>query len=245
MDSIVSLGPLTMSLLLTASFTGSFITAAFGIGGGLVTLAAIASLLPTPAIIPVHGAIQIGSNSGRLAIMFRSFHGATFLPFAIGAIIGAVIGGAFVIELDPAILRIVLGAFIIWSILFKPPKFLSKSPSLVGVTSSFLSMFIGGTGPFVVTYIKTLELKRRELVATHAGFMTLQHSLKTLVFFALGFAFYDWAAFIFLMILAGFLGTYLGRGVLMKINEVAFKKVLNIILALLAVRLILTGILSL
>jgi len=74
--------------------------------------------------------------------------------------------------------------------------------------------------------------------------ITLQHSLRTLVFFTLGFAFYEWAAFIFLMILAGVLGAYLGRGVLMKINEDAFKKVLNIVLGLLALRLIFTGISS-
>jgi hypothetical protein len=51
------------------SFAGSFITAAFGIGGGIAFLADCAVLLPPAAIIPIHGVVQLGSNSVR-ALMF-------------------------------------------------------------------------------------------------------------------------------------------------------------------------------
>lgn len=241
MDIIAELGPLTTTLILAISLFGSFITAAFGIGGGIITLAGIASLLPPFAIIPVHGAVQTGSNAGRLAILRQHFAPSSFLPFAIGALIGAAIGGAMVVELDPATLRITLGVFILWTIFFKPPKFLARSAGLVGSISSFLTMFVGGTGPFVITFIKTLGLDRLGTVATHAGFMTVQHSLKTLVFALLGFAFSDWLILIAGMILAGLVGTFLGKKVLMKINEAHFKKVLDGILVVLALRLIFVG----
>jgi len=94
MDVIIDLGPLTACLILGLSFIGSFITAAFGIGGGIITLAGIASLLPASAIIPVHGAVQVGSNAGRAVLMFRHITTTALLPFAIGALIGAAIGGA-------------------------------------------------------------------------------------------------------------------------------------------------------
>ena len=57
--------------LAAASFVTSFITAAFGIGGGGVLLALLASVLPPAALIPVHGLVQLGSNAGRAAIMAR------------------------------------------------------------------------------------------------------------------------------------------------------------------------------
>ncbi len=57
--------------LLGLSFATSFITAAFGIGGGAVMLAALATLLPAAAIIPVHGLVQLGSNAGRAAILTK------------------------------------------------------------------------------------------------------------------------------------------------------------------------------
>ena len=241
MDVFNELGTLTICLILGISLFGSFITAAFGIGGGIITLAGIASLLPAPAIIPVHGAVQIGSNAGRVALMFRHFDRTALLPFLTGAFIGAAIGGALVVELDPSTLQIALGLFILWTILFKPPKFLARSASLVGVTSSFLTMFVGGTGPFVITFIKSLQLDRMGTVATHAGFMTFQHALKTGVFALLGFAFSEWLFLIAAMIAAGLIGTLLGKRVLMKVNEAQFKTVLNLVLMVLAIRLIIVG----
>lgn len=57
--------------LLATSFVGSFITVAFGIGGGALLLAVMATLVPPAALIPTHGVVQIGSNLGRAAVTFR------------------------------------------------------------------------------------------------------------------------------------------------------------------------------
>ena len=57
MDALVGVA------LMGISFLGSFITAAFGIGGGVVVLAVLATLLPPAALIPVHGVVQFGSNA--------------------------------------------------------------------------------------------------------------------------------------------------------------------------------------
>lgn len=241
MDVIIDLGPLTACLILGLSFIGSFITAAFGIGGGIITLAGIASLLPASAIIPVHGAVQVGSNAGRAVLMFRHITTTALLPFAIGALIGAAIGGALAVELDPSILQVLLGLFILWTIFCKPPAIIAKSAGLVGVISSFLTMFVGGTGPFVITFVKSLGLDRLGIVGTNAGFMTLQHSLKTIVFALLGFAFSQWLLLILMMICAGLIGTLFGKRVLMTIDEANFKRVLNALLGVLAIRLIVVG----
>ena len=57
--------------LIGASFIASFITAAFGIGGGVLLLAVLAALMPPAALIPVHGVVQLGSNALRL-MLFHS-----------------------------------------------------------------------------------------------------------------------------------------------------------------------------
>lgn len=62
-------GPLLSGLLVLVSFGTSLITAAFGIGGGAVLLALLAALMPPAALIPVHGAVQFGSNVFRAALM--------------------------------------------------------------------------------------------------------------------------------------------------------------------------------
>jgi len=78
-------------------------------------------------------------------------------------------------------------------------------------------------------------------VAMHALFMATQHFLKAVVFGFLGFNFQPWIILIILMMLSGFLGTLVGRFVLFKMNENLFTNLLNIVLFLLAVRLIWFG----
>ena len=234
-------GAVAIAISITVSFVGSFVTAAFGIGGGILTLATLGSVLPANAVIPIHGAVQVGSNAGRLVLMFKYFCLRSLGPFAVGALIGAVIGGNVVVTLDPATLQITLGLFILWTVFFNPPALLARSGAAVGGVSSFLTMFVGGTGPFVITFIKSLGLDRLGLVATHAGLMTIQHSLKTLIFAILGFAFAAWWPLIGAMIIAGFIGTLLGKKLLLKSDEQSFRTILNMILVALALRLIVVG----
>lgn len=236
---------LAISGILIASLAGSFITAAFGIGGGILLLSVLATLLPPAAVIPVHGIVQMGSNLGRLIVFRKFLDRRAILPFAAGSLIGVAMGGVLVVEFDPALMQLTLGGFILWSLFGTPPAFFRRSALLTGVFSSFLTMFVGGTGPFVATFIKGIGLHRMAHTAKHAAFMTIQHFVKTLVFGLLGFAFSTWALLIAGMIMAGLLGTLLGRRVLMQINEALFKRILNLVLLFLALRLVLVGALGL
>ena len=227
--------------LIAFSFLGSFITVAFGIGGGALLIAVFATLLPAAAIIPVHGLVQLGSNVGRAVLTFEHIHRPVVPAFLIGSLVGVVLGSAFVVQLDAAIIQIGVGLFILWSILAKPPVFMRRSGGVTGAVSSFLTMFFGATGAFVAAFVKTQELDKMRHTATHATLMTIQHTLKTLAFGFLGFAFSLWAGLVVLLIAAGLLGTIAGRRVLLSVNDHFFKVTLNTVLALLAARLIYTG----
>ena len=237
-----AVGPLTAAGLMVISFLGSLITAAFGIGGGVVVIAVLASLLPPAALIPVHGFVQLGSNTGRAVIMRAHADWPTFAVFLVGALAGVVIGGLVVIDLPPAWIQIGVGAFILWTIFFKPPGFLRHSAWLAGAVSSILTMFFGATGPFVAAYLKTRGYERMAQVATQAVCMTAQHLLKVVAFAVLGFAFAPYMPLIIGMIAFGFIGTIVGKKILMKIDEARFKLALNGILILLSLRLVWAGV---
>ena len=232
--------PIALTVI-AVSFASSFITAAFGIGGGAVMLGVLAVLLPAPAIIPVHGLVQLGSNVGRAAILLKYLRIDLVGPFFLGALVGIALGGAFVVQLDAGVIQIGVGFFILWSILFRPPAFMRRSSAVAGAFSSFLTMFFGGTGPFVAAFVKTQQMDRLSHVATHATLMTIQHFLKTIAFGLLGFVFSAWAGLVALLIAFGFLGTVVGRHVLTRIDEKRFKFALNAILTILALRLIYAG----
>ena len=241
LDWTAGLDPLVAASLLAASFAGSFLTVALGLGGGILLLAMMASLMPPAALIPVHGVIQLGSNGMRAALFRRHMHWPVFGAFALGTAVGIGLGGAVAVQLPPALVQIGVGGFILWSLPGRPPRWLARWPWLTGGVASFLTMFFGATGPFVASYVRALGLSREGHTATHAMFMTLQHGLKVVAFVGLGFAYGPWMAFLAAMIVAGALGTLAGRQVLLKMSDRLFRRALTLVLALLALRLIWQG----
>jgi len=227
--------------LLATSFVASFITVAFGIGGGGLLLAIMATLVPTSALIPVHGLIQLGSNAGRMAMLLRSVFWQALPGFALGSLVGSVAGGLIVVELPANVVQIGVGLFVIWTVFARAPGWLRDMPVLTGAISSFLTMFFGATGLFVATYTKSLDLPRHAHVATHATLMTLQHALKVIVFGFLGFAFAEWGLFVVAMIGCGLCGTFAGRLFLDRFDDRWFRRALDVLLLLISARLIAAG----
>lgn len=231
-------------LLAGLSFFTSMLTAAIGIGGGSLLLAVMAQVLPVKAIIPVHGVVQLGSNFGRAAVMLPHVEKRLFVWFLLGSLIGAIAGGQIVFSLPVDILRLILGTFILYAAWGPKLGGLAKSEKMLavgGFFSTMLTMFVGATGPFVLAMLKPFGLSPMGVVASTAGCLVVQHSLKVLVFGLLGFAFAPYLPLMALMIGLGFVGTLVGRKILLKVDEKLFKRALNIVLTLLALRLLWQG----
>ena len=100
-------------LLMVASFFTSALTAAFGVGGGVAMLALLGLFVPVAALIPVHGAVQLGSNTGRAWHQRAHVRRDIAAPFLIGSLAGAAAGALVVVQLPDFVLKLLLGAFII------------------------------------------------------------------------------------------------------------------------------------
>lgn len=229
------------ALLTAASFATSLISAGFGLGGGVLLLALMGVLLPPAALIPVHGVAQLGSNAGRALVMRAAVDRRALGPFLLGSAAGALAGAAVAVELPPGAIRVGVGVFILWTLLAPPPPVLRRAAGAMGAASSFLSMFVGATGPFVSAFVRALGRDRRGTVATHAAFMTAQHLLKCAAFGLFGFAFAPWLGLCAAMLAAGFLGTLVGERLLARLPERTFRLILNATLALAAAELIRAG----
>ena len=235
------LTPGSMVLLLLASMLTSGVAAAFGIGGGVGMIAVLLTALPPTVVVPLHGVIQAGSNLGR-AITMRADIARNIVPiFAAGSLVGVTLGSLLVVNLPTRVLQIVLGLFILWSLWFpglKANRIPDKGFFIVGAVASFCTMFLGATGPLIGAFWNVEKLGRKGVVATHAACMTVQHVLKVIAFFILGFAFTPWIPFLIAMIAAGFIGTMFGKRVLSLLPERIFAGVFKGILSLLALDLL-------
>lgn len=241
--TIIELLPSGLSLaqaagLLAVSFVSGIVSSVAGIGGGILMLAALASVVPPAALIPVHGIVQIGANIGRAVVLVPHVAWRLVPSFLLGAIVGASLGGVTAVNLPPEAVRLAVGLFILWSIVARPPGFLSRHGWLNGAISSYLTMFFGGSAPFVLVYVKAQALGRMGQVGTHAVLMTMQHTLKTIVFGLLGFAFGPWIFIVIAVIGTGFLGTLIGRSLLSRTSDERFALIVNLVLAVVALRLV-------
>jgi len=243
------LGTTPAAILIVASFFTSALTAAFGVGGGVAMLALMGLFMPVAALIPVHGAVQLGSNTGRAWHQRAHIRFDIAVPFLFGSLAGAIAGAWFVVQLPDAVLKLVLGLFIIAVTWASIPGFdrLGRAGITIGsAVTALVTMFVGATGPLLASFFsKVLPDDRKALVATHAAGMTVQHLLKIVVFGLAGFAFATWLPLIAVMIVTGYLGTIYGSRMLERLPEETFRRWFRIGLTVLALDLLRQGTMAL
>jgi len=235
-DPLVALG------LIGLSFLTSLLTACLGLGGGLLMVAAMASVVPPAALIPVHGVVQLGSNLGR-AVLFRSHVRRGIVGwFVLGALIGVTLGAAVAVQLPRGLLLAAVGVFVLvstWAPKVKAWPVPEKGFSFIGLVTAFITMFVGATGPFLAPFLSAERLgDRRTTLGTFAACMTLKHGLKVAAFAAVGFAYLPWLPLAAAMIVTGFLGTLAGRAIVVRVPEAAFRAGFKLLLTALAIRLL-------
>ncbi len=220
-------------LVIIVAGLASALTAALGIGGGLVLLACMSLLLPAGAVIPVHGVAQLGSNGGRVVLQYRHVAWPIFMWFTLGGLLGTVLGSQLVVDLPPSLLRFGVGGFVLISLWadkfgfnggkFKVGKSGARAFFSVGAIGAFLTLFFGATGPLAAAVLRRAEIARFAMVATHGACMVAQHLMKVIAFGALGFVYAPWLPLIVMIVFAGFAGTVIGLRLLYKMPEERFK----------------------
>lgn len=233
------------ALLVGASGFGSFVTAAFGAGGGVMLLGVMTVYLPTAVAIPLHGVVQAGSNVGRTAILWRHVRWRPWLAFGLGSAAGAAAGGALLVRVPAGILDLALGVFLLWSCLGRGIGHGRATRTVLfagGAATGLLTLFAGATGPLVAGLIRRLGFDRLAHMATFSACMVGQHGLKIAVFGLAGFGFAAYAPLLLAMLAAGFAGTVLGRLVLGRLDDRLFRRALTVLLVLIALRLLHAGV---
>ena len=240
------LGTAAALLLIVSSFFTSALTAAFGVGGGVAMLALMGMFVPVVALIPVHGAVQLGSNTGRAWTQRAGIRFDVLVPFVAGSVAGAVLGAFVVVQLPDAMLKLALGLFIIavtWTRIPGIERLGAAGIALGSAVLAVLSMIFGATGPLLNVFLAQIFTgDRKALVATQAAGMTAQHFLKIVVFGFAGFAFGQWLPLVAAMIASGYLGTVYGTALLERLPEETFRRWFKIGLTLLALDLVRRGI---
>lgn len=232
---------LSAALLIIASFFTSALTAAVGVGGGLLMLGLMTYIVPISALIPVHGLVQLGSNTGRSYLQRDRINWSIVRLFLAGSLIGVLLGAMTFIRIPIDILKGLLGLFILVIVWAKLPQFEKANPVVValgGAGTTFISLFVGATGPLVAVFLNKLFDVHKEMVATHGMTMVVQHFLKVFAFGFVGFAFWEWLPVVSLIVASGFLGSRFGTSLLVRISEDKLKLGFKLVITIVAIDLL-------
>jgi len=234
---------MTLAILTIVTFFTSIISAIIGMGGGVLLLSAMTFFMPLHVIIPVHGFVQLISNSTRLLFLKLHIKWRFFLFFILGMPFGAALS-AFLLKdvVDESFPYLAISLLIFYAV-FKPKKMphmeiKSWGWTIVGFVTGIAAIIVGAVGPLIAPFFIRNDLEKEEIVATKATMQMVSHLSKIPVFLYLDFKFEDYASETLLMALAAIIGTHYGIKILRKVDNKIFKKLYKTVLFISGVRLL-------
>lgn len=223
--------------LLTSTLAGMI-----GLGGGTLLIAVLPIYLPGSAIVPIHGIVQLASNSSRMFFSFKDVAWSLVGPFVIGSLLGISAVSLVLANIPTRYIPVLIGLYILFNIWVPPfSRFIRKYENfyIVGLVQGGLGLLIGATGPLAVSLlIKRLAGDKDRVVATNAFFMGFSHFAKIIVFGLIGFSFTGYGWLLVFMIVGAVAGSWLGLLLRGKINPERFTKWLNYMLTGLAINML-------
>ncbi len=238
------MSPLELLFLCTAAFCTSALTAVVGAGGGTALIAIMLQIMSPAAAIPVHGAVQLASNTTRVWLFRKHMAWPIIIRFAALMPFGVALGLLLFQGLPTEVIQGLIGCFVLITLATRQLKSLEgKDLPLwafipVGFVTGVLNMIVGVIAPILGVLVIRKDLKKEQVVGTLGFFGFIGNLLKIAGFTLVGFSFREHGLTIACMVPAAIIGTRVGRAVLSNLDERYFMVGFRIMLLALGLKLI-------
>ena len=224
-----------------ALFISSSVSGATGLGGGIILLAFMTPLFPPAVLIPLHGIIQLMSNMFRSALSFKKIDYRIFIMYSLGAALGSAAGMPVRQKITADFATALIAVFILlFTWMPKPEKKIRIKGQffIVGSVASFLSLFIGATGPLTAPFFLNSKLEKTGFVATKSACQVPIHFFKVIVFLLSGFTFHEYYLYVLTAVPVVAASSYFGKIIAERADERIYRIIIRVIITVLAVRMI-------
>ncbi len=218
-------------------FTGSFITGLSGFGGGSIVLAGMMFIYPPDIALPLHSLTQVFANGNRILFFFRQISWKIVFFYSLLMFPASWFGGYIFDLMNPHVLKMLVGFFIIISLL--PIKFrFIKEPkmttfTILGAVSGFLGVFVGAIGPLVTPFFNQIKTTREGNLSTKSAGQFILQIAKLSAFTGLtGFSFSSSSISLPVIIISSILGMFASHLISKKMSDEIFEKIINFLLFL-------------
>ncbi len=226
--------------LVVGSFIASIANAAFSAGGALIILAVTSAVLPISAVVPIHSTLLIGSTTTRVLMFWQHIEWRIAGPFLVASAFGALLGSRLYFELPDRAIGVTIALLMLVAIWLPGIRWRPRIRHpwlIVGFFHSLLSTLFA-YGAILQSIILHTGLDRRQIVGTVAGCLTGMAVFKIFGYALNGFDYRPYLLTIAAGVAVSFVGTWIGKLLVDKISETAFRMAFRALITVTAARLI-------
>lgn len=235
--------PISLALLGGASFLASLTSASLSIGGGYILFGATTLLFPLSSAIALQPVLSYSSLLAR-SIAFRDAIAWNIVrPFTAGSIIGVGLGLLIYHLIPERALSLAVGIGMLtlaWTRPALPPAHTGKGFFLVGGLHALAGTVLG-LGSVLQPVLLNSGIARRAIVGTFATCLLALEAIRFFGYAKTGFSYAPFIEPIFVAIITGIAGTWVGGKLIGHIPEQIFRLILRLLVSLVALRLIAIG----
>lgn len=231
----------TLVFFAVLAFSAGLINTAFGVGGGVLLISCLPGRVAPTAVVPLHGLAILVNNICRSLLDWRCIRWRIVTHFMAGAALGALAALPLLHRLPVERVPLLLGVGILvltWLPRWSLGTMLPAPFFCCGLLQTFLSMFVGATGPLVMLFFLNQGFSRDELIAHNAVVNVGADIIKMAGFLYLGFPYADFLPQI--AVLAGGMtsGAFAGKLLRGRVSPRFFFVAIKLIISGLAIRMI-------
>lgn len=181
------------------------------------------------SVLGITALFHLSSNISKMVLFKDGVDKHLLINMGLPSVIFVIVGGLLSEYLKTSVLELILGLFLIglslYFLIFNNVQIGVKRPHLIlgGALSGFASGLIGTGGAIRGISLSAFNLEKNVYVATSAAIDLSIDLSRSLVYYFSGYM--DALRYLPVLLLIGFVGTWLGRKILQRIPQEKFKTI--------------------
>lgn len=235
-------------LFFILAFIAEIIGTIAGFGSSTIFLPIALFFVDFKTAIILVAIFHISGNIGRMAFFKHGLNWKILATFGIPSVLFALLGAHLIDILHQDILKLILGIFLIVfsasSLKSSKVKIPANDQSLVagGSLSGFLAGLIGTGGALRASFLTEFRLEKLTYIATSASIALATDATRIPVYISQGFLGEQFYYYIPILIGLAVVGSYVGKKIVSRINQIIFRKIVLIAIILVSLKFVADGI---
>lgn len=207
--------------------------------GSSIFFVPVASFFFEPKmVLGITAFFHVFSNISKLILFGKKIDFKVAIKFIIPSVVGVIIGALLIANQSGEIFALLIGIFLVlfalYFLIFPQDAILASNKNIIigGSTAGFLAGFLGTGGVIRGAAMAAFNLEKNVFVATSAFVDLFVDISRSVIYYQNEFIVFEKLIYILPLILISFVGSYIGKLILEKLNQERFRKIVLILIAL-------------